>query len=174
MSYNQPPNKSVVDDMEKLSTIIITKHMPFAFLVGDLPVYVLITLLKAENSSKYCDIVPFLGPFHTRCAMMSAICKRNKGSESEELLVAGGVVAEGSVDHALKGKHYKWGLFCLKLTCEALVSQLVKVRLVPNLAGETKKNLVILRDPSLIQESRVAVHKDWRMMHALLTTCLHM
>ena len=86
------------------------------------------------------------------------IYKRNKGSESEELLVAGGVVAEGSVDHALKGKHYKWGLHCLKLTCEALVSQLVKVRLVPNLAGETKKNLVILRNPSLIQESRVAVH----------------
>jgi len=42
-SYNQPPNKSVVNDiMEKLSTIIITKHIPFAFLVGDLPVYVLI------------------------------------------------------------------------------------------------------------------------------------
>lgn len=51
MSYNQPPNKSVVNDiMEKLSTIITTKHMPFAFLVGDLPVYVLITLLKARAS----------------------------------------------------------------------------------------------------------------------------
>ena len=139
MSYNQPPNKSVVNDiMEKLSTIINTKHMPFAFLVGDLPVYVLITLLKAENPSKFRDIVPFLGPFHTQCAMMSAIYKRYKGSE---LLVAGGVVAEGSVDHALKGKHYKRGLRCLKLMYEAVMSQLVKVRLVPNLAGETKKNL---------------------------------
>ena len=43
MSYNQPPSKSVVNDiMNKLTTIIATKHMPFAFLVGDLPVYVLI------------------------------------------------------------------------------------------------------------------------------------
>jgi hypothetical protein len=72
MSYNQPPNKSVVNDiLDKLSTIIATKRMPFAFLVGDHPVYVLITLLKAENPAKYRDIVPFLGPFHTQCVMMS-------------------------------------------------------------------------------------------------------
>jgi hypothetical protein len=71
MSYNQPPNKSVVNDiLDKLSTIIATKRMPFAFLVGDHPVYVLITLLKAENPAKYRDIVPFLGPFHTQCVMI--------------------------------------------------------------------------------------------------------
>jgi len=51
MSYNQSPNKSVINDiMNKLTKV---KHMPFAFLVGDLPVYVLVTLLKAENSVKY-------------------------------------------------------------------------------------------------------------------------
>ena len=122
MSYNQPPSKSVVNDiMNKLTTIIATKCMPFAFLVGHLPVYVLITLLKAENPCKFCDIVPFLGPFHTQCAMMSAIYKRYKGSELGEVLVAGGVVAEGSVDHALKGKHYKRGLRCLRLMYEALL-----------------------------------------------------
>ena len=104
MSYNQPPNKSVVNDiMDKLSTIIATKRMPFAFLVGDHPVYVLITLLKAENPAKYRDIVHFLGPFHTQCVMMSAIYKRYKGSELGDVLVAGGVIAEGSVEHALKG-----------------------------------------------------------------------
>ena len=84
-SYNQPPSKSVVNDiMDKLTTIIATKRMPFAFLVGDLPVYVLITLLKAENPCKYRDIVPFLGPFHTQCTMMGAIYKRYKGSELEK------------------------------------------------------------------------------------------
>ena len=112
--------------------------------------------LKAEIPSKFRDIVAFLGPFHTQCAMMYKCYKR---SELEELLVAGGVVAEGSVDHALKGKHYKRGLRCLKLMYEAVTSQLVKVRLVPNLAGETKKNLAILRDASLTQESRAAAHK---------------
>ncbi|KAJ3584138.1 hypothetical protein NHX12_014634, partial [Muraenolepis orangiensis] len=158
-SYNQPPNKSVVNDvMDKLSTIIATKRMPFAFLVGDHPVYVLITLLKAENPNKYCDIVPFLGPFHTQCVIMSAIYKRYKGSELGDVLVAGGVIAEGSIDRALKGKHYKRGLRCLRLMYEALLSQLVKGRLVPNLADETRENLEILRDTSLSKESRAAAH----------------
>jgi len=66
MSYNQPPNKSVVNDMDQWSTIIATKRMAFTFFVGDHPMQV-ITLLKAENPNKYRGIVPFLGPFHTVC-----------------------------------------------------------------------------------------------------------
>ena len=61
--------------------------------------------------------------------MMSAIYKRYKGSELGDVFVAGGVVAESSVDHALKGKHYKRGLCCLRLMYEALMSQLAKLRL---------------------------------------------
>ena len=52
--------------MNKLTNIITVKHMPFAFLVGDLSVCVLVTLLKAENSVKYHSIVSFLGPLHTQ------------------------------------------------------------------------------------------------------------
>ena len=160
MTYNQPPGKSVVNDiMDKLAVIIATKRMPFAFLVGDHPVYVLITLLKAENPKKYSEIVPFLGPFHTQCVMMSAVYKRYKGSELGDVLVAGGVVAEGSVDQALKGKHYKRGLRCLRLMYEALMSQLVKVQIVPDLGSETKQNLEILRDASLSQECRAAAYE---------------
>ena len=118
--------------------------------------YVLFTLLKAENSNKYRDIVPFLGPFRTQCVMMSAIYKCYKGSELGDVLVAGEVVADGSVDRAMKGKHYKRGLRCLKLMYEALMSQLLKERLVPYMADETRKNLEILRDISLSQESRAA------------------
>lgn len=159
ISYNQAPNKSVVNDiMDKLSTIIATKRMPFAFLVGDHPVYVIITQLKAESPNKYRDIVPFLGPFHTQCVMMSAIYKRYKGSGLEDVLIAAGVIAEGSVDRALKGKHYKRGLRCLRLMYEALMSQLVQERLTPHMADETKKNLETLRDMSLSQESRAAAH----------------
>jgi hypothetical protein len=78
------------------------------------------------------------------------INKRYKGSD---VLVAGGAIAEGSVEHALKGKHYKRGLRCLKLMYEALVSQLT-----PNLAEGTRENLVILKNTSLSAESRAAAH----------------
>ena len=48
MSYSQAPNKSVVKDIvDKLTIIIATKRMPFAFLVGNHPTYILITLLKS-------------------------------------------------------------------------------------------------------------------------------
>ena len=46
---------------------------------------------------------------------MSAIYKRYNGSELGEVLVEAGVIADGSVDRALKSKHYKRGLRCLKL-----------------------------------------------------------
>ena len=153
MSYSQPPNKSVVKDiMDKLTVIIATKRMPFAYLVGDHPVDVLITQLKAENPNKYCDIVPFLGHFHTQCVTMSAIYKRYKGNELGEVLVS-----EGSVNRALKGKHYKRGLRCSRLMYEALMSQLVKGTLTPDLA-DGRENLQILRNTSLPQEGRVAAH----------------
>ena len=114
--------------------------------------------MKAENPDKYCDIVPFLGPFHTQCVMISAIYKRYKGSELGDVLVAAGVIAEGSVDHALKGKHYKRGLRCLRLMYEALVSELVKVRLIPNLDSATVENVKILKDESIAHSSRAATH----------------
>ena len=46
--------------------------------------------------------------------MMSAIYKHYKGSELE-VLVTGGVIADGSLEHVLKGKQYKRGLCCLRL-----------------------------------------------------------
>ena len=70
--------------------------------------------------------------------------------------MAGGVIAGGSVDRALKGKHYKRGLRCLRLMYESLMSQQVKGRLMPDLADETRENLHILRNTSLSQEPRVA------------------
>jgi len=62
------------------------------------------TLLKAENPNKYCDIVPFLGPFHTQCVMVNTIYKRYKGSELGEVLVAAGVIAVNAFHESSKVK----------------------------------------------------------------------
>ena len=61
MSYNQSPNKSVINGiMNKLTNIITVKHMLFAFLVGDLPVYALVTLPKAEIQRSTTILCTFL------------------------------------------------------------------------------------------------------------------
>ena len=118
--------------------------------MNDHPVYVLITLLKAENPNKYRDTVPFLCHFRTQCVMTSAIYQRYKGSKLGEVLVAGGVIAEG--------QHYKRGLRCLRLVYEALMSQLMKGKLTPDMAEKTRENLQILRNTSLSQEPGVVAH----------------
>ena len=67
-----------------------------------------------------------IGPFHTQCCMIYAIYKRHKKSELAEVLVAAGVIADGSVDHALRGKHYRRALPCFMLTYGTLTHRLVR------------------------------------------------
>ena len=108
MTYPDPPKKSVLNDvLVKAKSAIERKQMPFAVVVGDQPVYKLLVEIKSEHPDKFKQIIPFLGPFHAQCSMIYAIYKRHKGSELADVLVAAGVIAEGSVDQALKGKHYR-------------------------------------------------------------------
>ena len=59
--------------------------------------------------------MPFLSPFHTQRAIMSAIYKCYKGSELEDVLVARGVIADGSVDRAcFKAQALQEGAVLLK------------------------------------------------------------
>ena len=87
--------------------------------------------------------------------MMNTIYKCYKGNELGDVLVAGGVVAEGSVGRALQGKHYKRGLHCLMLMHEALMSGLVKGK---HLADAIREKLEILRDMGLSKDTRAAAH----------------
>ena len=75
----------------------------------------LLSLKLRMSILKFELILPFLGTFHTKMSFMSAINKRFKGSGLAELLVAADVIAKGSVEQALKGKHYKRGVRSLKL-----------------------------------------------------------
>ena len=57
---------------------------------------------------------------------MNAIYKRYRGSELDELLVIVDTVEPGFVDLALKGKHFRRGLRCLREWYEFLLFQLLK------------------------------------------------
>lgn len=86
--------------MIKINQAILRKHMPFAVVVRDQPVYTLLVEIKHEHPQEYEKIFPFLGPFHTQGCMIHAIYKHYKGSGIAEVLIAAGIVAEGSVDQA--------------------------------------------------------------------------
>ena len=71
----------------------------------------------------------------------------HKGSELAELLVAAGVIADGTVDHALRGKHYRGAIRCLMLTYEELTYRLVRRHITGAGFDPTKMaRLSVLRD----------------------------
>ena len=80
--------------------------------------------------------------------MIYAIYKRYKGSGFADILVAAGVIAEGSVDQALRGKHYRRALRCLSLMYETLIHLLVNKNLAGlELDASIKTQLAVLREP---------------------------
>jgi len=57
------------------------------------------------------------------------IYKWFKGSGISDVLVAAGVISDGSVDQALRGKHFKLGSRCLRLFYETLIRHALNKRL---------------------------------------------
>ena len=102
------------------------KNIPFMFMVGDLPTYVHIVELKSENSVQFKDIVPVLGPFHQQLSFIYCIYKRFRGSGIADVHVSADVIVEGSVDQALRGKHYRRGVRCIMLMREAPIHARLK------------------------------------------------
>ena len=121
LTLPKPPYKSAVNEvMSRIATIAENHKMPFIQLVGDLPVYALIVQLKNENINRFEKILPIIGAFHAQCSFIAAINKRFGGSELSDILSASGVIAEKSVEQALKGKHYSRACRALQLVYETL------------------------------------------------------
>ena len=138
-----------------MAKLIEQKSMPFAVIVGDHPVYKLILELKSENPHTFLKLIPFVGPFHVQMSFIYSIYKRFKGSGIADVLVAAGVIADGSVDQALRGNHFKRGVRCLRLFYEILVHHALSKRLEgSSLSQEVKASLQTLRDLDNPQELR--------------------
>ena len=148
--------------MVKQMNAMHKKNIPFSSLVGDLPTYKTIIQLKAENAQMFKDIVPILGAFHQQMSYMYAVYKRFKGSGMADTSVTAGVVVEGSVDQALRGKHYRRGVRCIQLWRKALINKrLAKILEHEELSEDIKENLKTLRNAlTETQEALQKAHKD--------------
>ena len=147
MTYTDPPGKTILNgSMGKLSNSVEAKHMPFAIIVGDYPVYKIMLDLKSENPDNFCKILPIMGAFHIQISFIYSIYKRFKGSGIDDVLVAAAVIVEGSVDQALCGKHFKRGVRCLRLFYETLLHHVLGSRLDGlSWSQEVKASVIKLR-----------------------------
>ncbi len=164
LTFPKPPQKSVVHEvMCRMVAAAEQKAMPFIQLVGDQPVYALIVQVKNEHPDKFKLILPFLGPFHAHLSFISAINKRFHGSGLSEILVAAEIISEGSVDQALRGKHYNRSVRCLTLMYEALLRRIIRRGFNDGIAisPELSTKLEALRNPSnLTQQQMKAIADD--------------
>ena len=112
--------------MTRLLKVIEKKELPFVLLTGDQPVYTLIVQLRNEGNGKFDKIIPILGPFHTQVAFITAISKRFEGSGLSDLFVSAGIIADKSVDQALRGKHFRRIVRALQLTYESLQRKIIR------------------------------------------------
>ncbi len=85
--------------------------------------------LKSENAELFNKVLLFMGAFHIQMSFISTIYKRFKGSGLSDVLLAVSVIADGSVDQALCGKHFKWSVRCLRLFYETLIHHSIDKRL---------------------------------------------
>ncbi|KAL8563361.1 hypothetical protein ACOMHN_008200 [Nucella lapillus] len=144
--------------MAKLVQAMREENIPFTFLVGDLPTYKTIVQIKAENPELFEDITPIVGAFHQQMSYIHAIYKRFNGSGMSDTLVTAGVIVDGSVDQALRGKHYRCGVRCIMLWREALIHQRLKDILEhEELSEAVKEKLDIVRDA--LTETQEAIHE---------------
>ena len=89
MTYTNSPSKTILNDvMCKLAKSIEEKKMPFAIIVDDHPVYVLMLEFKSENAELFSKILSFMGPFHIQMSFIYSICKKFKGSHISDVWVA--------------------------------------------------------------------------------------
>ena len=106
--------------------IIEEKNILFVLLTGDQSVYTLIVQLRNKNKEIFNKIIPILGPFHTQVAFITAFAKRFEGSGHSDIFVSASIIADKSVDQAMRGKHFRRIVRALQLTYEALQRRIIR------------------------------------------------
>ena len=69
--------------------------------------------------------MPVLGSFHIEMAFMNTIYKRFNACGLADLVVAAGLIEQGSVEKALSGGHYKRCMRLHKLIYECLARRMI-------------------------------------------------
>ena len=113
--------------MARILKVIDEKNMPFVLLTEDQPVYALVVQIRNENDGRFNKIIPVLGPFHTQVAFITAISKRFEGSRLSDIFVSAGIIADKSVDQAMRGKHFRRTVRALQLACESLQRRIIRM-----------------------------------------------
>lgn len=89
-------------------------------LVFDEAIYAKAQQIRFKEEKFKDRLVLRLGEFHTSMTFLAILGKRFKDAGLSNIFIESGIVAEGSVNGVLNGKHYNRSIRCHKLVFEAL------------------------------------------------------
>lgn len=73
-----------------------------------------------NDQSRYDKHIILIGTFHLACAYLKMVGKKMDGSGLSDILLEAGLIASGSLQGVLTGKHYDRSLHCHKTVLECL------------------------------------------------------
>ena len=88
--------------------------------VCDLAIYAKAVEIMNKKENELGRIVLRLGAFHFACSFLGIIGKRFRDAGLENILIESDVIATGSVNEVLEGKHYNRSIRMHKLVMETL------------------------------------------------------
>ena len=109
---------------EILSESMVIKeslHLASIAVVLDQALYSKATEIAWKHHERYNNVILMMGNFHIICNLLSTIGKLFGDAGMRDLAVESGVIAAGSVDKVLEGKHYNRAVRFHKLMYEALI-----------------------------------------------------
>ena len=88
-------------------------------IVLDQAIYAKALEIQWRHPQEFKSVVLRMGGFHFSCVFLAVIGKRFAGSGLRDIFLESGVIAEGSIEGVLSGKHYNRGIRVHKLLMEA-------------------------------------------------------
>ena len=89
--------------------------------VLDQALYAKATEIAWKHKERFSNILLRMGTFHTICNALSILGKRFRDAGLKDICIEAGIVAEGSINGVLEGKHYNRAVRVHKYIYEALM-----------------------------------------------------
>lgn len=106
--------------LEQVKQIRAHLHIPEIVCVFDQALYAKASEVVWNRPEEYENVILRMGTFHTICVMLSIVGKRFGDAGLRDVAVESDIVAEGSANSVLEGRHYNRGIRLHKIVYEAL------------------------------------------------------
>ena len=122
-----PPHDNVVKwYMDMIQKMLDQLEIDHIFLHADQAIHSKVLIIQWLNQGKYDQIITFLGGFHTIMVNLKILEKKYSCLGLKEWWIEADVIAQGSADQAMEGRHYHRSIRLHKQAFEALLRYRMK------------------------------------------------